>query len=48
LLRHVAKAEIITDPASLAVSDIIADGDINMDDVIKLLRFVAKAIPNLN
>jgi len=47
LLRHVAKAEIITDPKLLAAGEIVEDGQVNMDDVIRLLRFVAKAIPNL-
>ena len=42
-----SKAEIITDPKLLAAGEIVEDGQVNMDDVIRLLRFVAKAIPNL-
>ena len=47
LLRHVSKAEEITDSKLLSAGEIIDDGQINMDDVIRLLRFVSKAIPNL-
>jgi len=47
LLRHVSKAQVVTDPKLLAAGEIIEDGQLNMDDVIRLLRFVSKAIPNL-
>jgi len=47
LLRHVSKAEVITDSQALAAGEIIEDGQLNMDDVIRLLRYVSKAIPDL-
>ncbi|MBQ2880961.1 MAG: dockerin type I repeat-containing protein, partial [Clostridia bacterium] len=47
LLRHISKADIITDPKELAACEIVDDGRINIDDVVRLLRFVSKAIPSL-
>jgi len=47
LLRHVSKAEVITDSSILVAGEIIEDGQLNMDDVIRLLRFVSKAISSL-
>ena len=47
LLRHVSKADIITDSKLLAAGDIVEDGVLNLDDVVRLLRYVSKAIPSL-
>ena len=47
LLRHVSKADIITDSKLLAAGEIVEDGKLNLDDVVKLLRYVSKAIPSL-
>ena len=48
LLRHISKAEIITDPEALSAGETVIDGVLNLDDVVKLLRYVSRAIPNLN
>ncbi len=47
LLRHISKAEIITDPKEISAGEIVIDGILNLDDVVKLLRYVSKAIPDL-
>ncbi len=47
LLRHVSKADIITDSKLLAAGEIVEDGVLNLDDVVRLLRYVSKAIPSL-
>lgn len=47
LLRHVSKAQEITDPKLLEACNIVEDGVINLEDVVRLLRFVSKAIPSL-
>ena len=43
LLRHVSRAEEITDEYSLAAGEIIEDDELNMDDVIRLLRYVSRS-----
>ena len=48
LLNHVVKADIITDFAALAVSEVTNDTELNMDDVVKLLNYVVKAIDSLD
>ena len=47
LLRHVSKANVITDPRIISACDIDGNGAVNLDDVVRLLRFVSKAIPSL-
>lgn len=47
LLRHVLKAEEITDSAALAAGEVEVDGELNMDDVVKLMKYVLHAIDTL-
>jgi hypothetical protein len=42
LARHIAKIELITDPAVLLNADIDKDGDISASDLTKLARHIAK------
>ncbi len=42
LQRHVLKAEIITNEASLAASEVNGDGVVDMNDAVSLMRYVLK------
>jgi hypothetical protein len=42
MARHIAKIELITDPAALDNADINSDGDISAFDLTKLARHIAK------
>lgn len=48
LLRHVLKANIITDDATLERCEVTGDDTLDQDDVIKILRYVLKAIDSLD
>lgn len=48
LLRHVLKAEIITDEVTLDLSEVTGDTSLDQNDVIKILRYVLKAIDSLD
>lgn len=47
LLRHVLKAEIITNSTALKNGEVVDATALNMDDVVKLLRYVLKADDSL-
>lgn len=48
LLRHVLKAENITDEAALQAAEVTGNDELNMDDVVKLLRYVLHADDTLD
>lgn len=48
LLRHILKADIITDETVLAVSEVTGDTVLDQNDVLKILRYVLKAIDSLD
>lgn len=48
LMRHVLKAETITNSASLAVSEVTNNSELDMEDVIKIMQYALKAIGSLD
>lgn len=48
LMRHVLKAEMLTESSALANGEVTHNDTLDMDDVVKLMQYVLKAIESLD